>query len=166
VADQILGGWRISSVTRLGSGQPFWLTSSQCNVPSQFGASCLPAVLSGADAFAADRNDFDPNAGPLLNASAFESPNDFNYYFGSGPRVTNLRGFGHKNQDLTIAKHFRISERVRFQLRGDIFNIFNNHTFRGYANGFDTDVASPNFGHWNGEVTTPRTIQVGGRIDF
>jgi len=87
-------------------------------------------------------------------------------YHSLHPRVTNLRGFGYKNQDLTIAKHFRISERVTFQLRGDFFNIFNLHTFRGYANGFDTDVASPSFGHWNGEVSGPRSVQVGGRIDF
>jgi hypothetical protein len=164
--DHIVGGWRLSSITRLSAGQPFWMSSSQCNVPEQFGVYCLPGIVPGANPFAADKDNFDPNSGPLLNASAFESPNDFNYYFGVGPRVTNLRGFGHKNQDLTIAKHFRINERVTFQVRGDFFNIFNLHTFRGYANGFDTDVASPSFGHWNGEVSGPRTIQIGGRIDF
>jgi Carboxypeptidase regulatory-like domain len=162
----LIGGWRVSSVTRLSSGAPFRITSSQCNVPDQFGVQCLPGVLPGANAFAASTSNFDPNAGPLLNASAFESPNSFNSYYGVGPRVTNLRGFGYKNQDLTVAKHFRITERITFQLRADVFNLFNLHTLRGYNNGFDTDVASPSFGTWNGDVSGPRTVQIGGRIDF
>ncbi|MDX2152157.1 MAG: TonB-dependent receptor [Bryobacteraceae bacterium] len=162
LADLAAGGWQISGVTRLASGTPFRITSSQCNVPGQFRAGCLPAQLAGSNPWAADRGDFDPGAGPLLNAGAFEPVSSFQYYLGAGPRMTNLRGFGFANQDLSIQKSFGITERVEFQLRGDAFNVFNLHALRG----FNTNLASPQFGWWDGGVTAPRSIQIGGRLRF
>src|ERR1700680_2334126 len=64
----------------------------------------------------------------------------------------------------------------RFQLRGDAFNVFNAHHFNNVGtfiqsggsggSAFNTDVASPDFGKWNGGVSSPRNIQVSGRISF
>jgi len=34
------------------------------------------------------------------------------------------------------------------------------------ATGFDTDVSSPTFGQWNGNVSTPRNIQFAMKILF
>jgi hypothetical protein len=161
--DYVAGGWRLSSITRLHSGAPFHVNSWNCNVPGQFRLGCYPGQLQGTNAFESGTSDFDP-ANRLLNPSAFEDPNSFNYYYGVGPRVTNLRAFGYRNQDLTLSKSFRITEKVSLQLRGDAFNIFNLHTLR--RQDFDTDASSPSFGYWNGGVTDPRTIQVGGRIQF
>jgi hypothetical protein len=31
---------------------------------------------------------------------------------------------------------------------------------------FNNDVSAPNFGAWNGGVSSPRTIQIGGRLEF
>ena len=64
--------------------------------------------------------------------------------------------------DLINAKTMASLEIANRQLRGDFFNLLNLHTLRG----FDTDVSSPGFGYWNGGVTGPRTIQVGGRLLF
>lgn len=99
---------------------------------------------------------------PLLNINAFESAGSFNMYSGAGSRVTTLRTPNFFNQDLTIQKSFAITEKISFQVRGDFFNVYNAHTLTG----FDTDVASPSFGMWNGGVTNPRYLQVGGRIKF
>jgi hypothetical protein len=171
VSNQILGGWTISTVFRANSGVPFTFTSSTCNVPGQFQAACFPAILPGADPFAQDRSNFDPNK-PLFNAAAFQDPNTFNFYLGDGPRVSNVRGFGYHNQNFTLLKNFRITEAVSFQLRADVFNLWNWHMFVNYASGgftspaFDTDVASPTFGMWTGTITPPRYIQIGTRILF
>jgi hypothetical protein len=40
---------------------------------------------------------------------------------------------------------------------------------QSYGNGgsaFDTDIASQDFGMWNGGVSSPRNIQLSGRVSF
>ena len=165
----ILGGWSMSTTFRATSGTPFYFRSSNCNVPGQFGAACIPSVLLGANPWAQDKKNFDPNM-PLFNLAAFQDVNSFNFYLGDGPRVSNLRGFGYQNQDLALVKDINITERWRIQLRAEFFNLWNWHTFSapGPWSGtvFDIDIASPTFGMWDGSVSDPRNIQLGARISF
>jgi hypothetical protein len=170
VIDKLLGGWQVSGVFRYSSGTPFYFRSGNCNIPAQFAMGCVPGILGGANPLAQDMSDFDPNK-PLFNRDAFEPTNSFNFYGGVGPRVENIRGFSYKNQDLAVAKNITIRERLRIQLRGEFFNLFNWHFFSTtgtYSNmfAFNNDVASPNFGRWTGNVTAPRNVQLGARIDF
>ncbi len=97
----------------------------------------------------------------------------FNYYAGAGSRVSNLRGFPYHNEDLALDKNIAITERVGFQLRAEAFNIWNWHVFQNQGNNFSTstsafstDIGSSGFGIWNGDVTSPRNIQVAGRLTF
>jgi len=168
-ANAILGGWQLSTIFRYSSGLPFFFRSSFCNVPGQFRAACIPT--STGDVFAQDKGSFDPNAGPLFNASAFQSPDAFNFYYGTGPRVSDIRGFSYRNQDLSLIKNTRLWKDVNLQLRVEAFNIWNWHNFTasGGLNGataFNTDIAAPDFGQWNGSVSNPRVIQVAVRLEF
>jgi hypothetical protein len=139
-------------------------------VPGQFAAGCIPGVKPGLAPWAQPKGGFDPNK-PLFNAFAFEDFNSFNFYLGQGPRISNYRGFGYHNQDFSLIKDIRITEKVQFQLRAEFFNIWNWHTFncatQCFGSGaFDTSVGDPTFGMWNGNVTAPRNIQVAGRLTF
>lgn len=158
----LLGGWELNAIFHYNSGQPLAFRSGYCNVPSEFAAACIPSVLPGASPYAQSRGSFDPNA-PLFNVSSFTPVNAFNFYFGDGARVSNLRGFGYTNLDFGITKNFSITERFKLQIRGEAFNVLNLHSFQ--AN-FVTDVSSPSFGTWNGGVTSPRNLQLGGKITF
>jgi hypothetical protein len=171
VADKLLGGWGLNTIFRVQSGVPSFFRSGACTVPDQFRVACIPAILPGANPFAQSKADFDPGKGALFNANAFESPNDFNFYYGNGPRVSNLRGFGYHNQDFTVYKRTRISESVGVEFRAEFFNMWNWHiltcTSRCFGGGaFDNDVSSPTFGEWNGAVSAPRTIQFGAKVIF
>jgi hypothetical protein len=58
---------------------------------------------------------------------------------------------------------------MRFQ--AEFFNAFNQHIFvcetRCFGStAFDTDIASPTFGQWNGNVSTPRNIQFALKLLF
>jgi hypothetical protein len=173
VMDAVFGGWTVNGVFRAQSGIPFQIFSSSCNVPGQLSAMCLPGLLSGASPYAQSLNNIDVNK-QLLDPASFES--SFNFYTGYGPRVQNFRQPGYRDFDMGLQKLIHITERVTFQLRGDAFNIFNAHHFNTVGisiqssglggSAFDTDVASPTFGMWNGAVTSPRNIQVSGRISF
>ncbi len=164
----------MSTVFRASSGIPFFFRSGTCAVPGQFSVGCIPAILSGVSPFAQSKGSFDPNK-PLFNANAFEPESSFSVpnkpYYGVGPRISNVRGFGYHNQSLAFIKDTKITERVNFELRAEFFNLWNWHIFSVQGNqfaasAFTTDIASSDFGKWNGSVTDPRNIQVGARITF
>lgn len=172
VADKLLGGWSLSSVFRASSGIPIFFRSSTSNVPGEFRVGCLPAVLPGENPWAQGKGTFDPNK-PLFRKAAFEPVSGFETfgYYGQGPRVSNLRGFGFHNHNLGLIKNTKITERLNFQLRAEFFNIWNWHGFscsnQCFGNtGFNMDIASPEFGLWNGAVSEPRNIQFGARLEF
>jgi hypothetical protein len=158
----LVSGWEINAIFHYNSGQPLYFNSSYCNVPSQFAAACIPSVLPGANPLAQSRGSFNPND-PLLNVNSFTPANSFNFNFGDGARVSNIRGFGYTNLDFGVTRNFAITERFRVQIRGEAFNALNLHSFQ---NNFDHDVFSPSFGMWNGTVTSPRNLQLGGKITF
>ena len=173
VVNTFLGGWQFSTILRFSSGTPLFFRSSNCNVPSQFDAACIPGLLPGADPFAQSKSNFDPGKGPLLNASAFENSGSqgFQFDFGQGPRVSNLRGFGFNNEDIGLNKNTQITERISFQLRAEFFNIWNWHVFACQTQclgslAFGNDIASPAFGTWNGAVSAPRNVQLGAKLIF
>jgi hypothetical protein len=86
--------------------------------------------------------------------------------------VSGVRAFPYHNEDAALYKDTAITERVKFQLRVEIFNIWNWHTFQSGSNFgtgttvFNTDIGSSGFGSWNGGITPPRNIQLAGRFSF
>jgi hypothetical protein len=158
----LVSGWQVNGIFHANSGQPIAFRSSYCNVPSQFAAACIPGVLPGANPYAQSRSSFNPNL-PLFNVNSFQSIDLFNFYFGDGARVSNLRGFGYTNMDFGITKDFTIRERWKIEIRGEAFNIFNVHSF---TNNLVADIENPSFGMWNGNVTAPRNLQLGGKVTF
>jgi hypothetical protein len=171
----VFSGWTVNAVYRAQSGIPFQIFSSNCNVPGQIAAACVPGLVSGASAFAQSVDNVDVSK-PLFNTASFEPADSFNFYTGNGPRVQNFRQPGYSDFDMGLQKSFHLTERFTFQLRGDAFNLLNAHHFNTVGisiqssglggSAFDTDVASATFGQWNGAVTSARNIQVSGRISF
>ncbi len=92
---------------------------------------------------------------------------------GVGPRFGLLgrnvfRGPWFNGWDANIAKNFRITERITFQLRGDALDIDNHANFDGInsnINSSDFGKAQTLVGLHNGGAAS-RTLQVGGRITF
>jgi len=108
-------------------------------------------------------------------------------YTGTGPRIFSaLRGPNYKNVDFSITKKTALTERVNLQLRAEFYNAFNNHMFvddsnfniSGNGGAFNNDVsAAPltstvtgqtfsQFGTSSNNVSTPRRIQLGVRLEF
>ena len=78
----------------------------------------------------------------------------------------------YKNQDLSVVKNTKLVKDVNLQLRFEAFNVWNWHNFTAPGNAgsglfaFDSDLASPTFGQWNGSVSSPRVIQIAARLEF
>ena len=64
------------------------------------------------------------------------------------------------NVNASLSKAFAITEKVRFNLRGDFLNAF-NHTNLG---GLNTNISSGAFGKFTS--ATARTVQLGARVSF
>jgi hypothetical protein len=82
---------------------------------------------------------------------------------GDMPRVTGeVRTPAYYNEDFSILKNTPIHENIVFQLKFELLNAFNRHTF-------SIPDTAPNdnlFGVPNGTLTNPRNVQITGRINF
>ena len=162
-ADAIVGGWNIGATTTYYSGRPFEPSigdfPSGTIRPNQ-GPGGRPDIKSGGDPFAGAKGGRDQFfVGGL--GTVFLVP--ANNTFGNMPRNW-LFGPQFINQDLSLSKNFRITERFRFQLRGEFFNAF-NHTNLGDPN---TNVTDPNAGQITGLASSyqMRRLQFAFRLDF
>ena len=172
--NKIIGGWSINGTYKYSSGLPQFFRSGQCNLPGQLRAACIPGIRNDANPFATSLDNFDPgNDTPLLNVNAFEPVSAFEQfgYAGVGARVeSSVRLYPYINTSVALTKTTNITEKLRVQLRAEVFNIFNQHiltasgTFGSSA--FTRDISSPAFGRWTGAVTDPRNIQIGLRVEF
>jgi hypothetical protein len=164
----VVSGWQITSVTTIQSGIPANVTfgADRANIgitnnlqrPDLVGPlpslNCQP---NSAGATPAARrqliNCYDP--------SAFALPAQFT--FGNSPRNV-LRGPNYKQTDVSLMKNIPLGKDVRFQVRAEVYNLFNRANF---ANP-NTSFGSAAFGQITALATgaTMRRIQLGGKLIF
>jgi hypothetical protein len=167
VADIALGGWELSGVTTYYSGFPFSPSledyGAQGGKPN-VGPNNRPNKGSG-DPYAGakgDRTQFYVGC-PDKNCSSGPFAIPGANTFGNYP-INELYGPHFIQQDLSIFKSFRFTERFSFQLRTDSRNVF-NHTNLGTPN---NDVQSPNAGQITGIAggAYMRSLQFSGTLRF
>ncbi len=172
-----LGGWQLSGVTILQSGQPF---SVYCSLPFQpvFGPAGNVVGNTGCD-YNADGFNYDyPNTPSWGNSKSGLSRSEYmNGLFqasefpapalgqeGNLGRDT-FRGPGFANSDVSLLKNFNIPwfwrEPAKLQFRADVFNVFN----RVNLTQVDGDMGSPTFGRSTSTYPS-RDIQLGLRLSF
>lgn len=133
----IFSGWEVSGVTLYQSGTPFTVINSAGNtgisltdnagVSSGLGiAASYPDVIHGLPRPLNTTRSF----GPLLgNPSEFVAPRGLT--FGDAGRNF-LNNPSRLNFDMSLLKHFKLSESKEMQFRAEFFNIFNHTQFRLY----------------------------------
>jgi len=160
--DYALGGWTISGITTYYSGFPFSPTlenyGSTGGQPNQ-GPKGRPNMGSGDPYSGAQGNRNQWFVGGIGGAFLIPAPNTFGNY-----PINTLFGPHFIQQDLTLAKTFKFTERIGFTLRTDARNVF-NHTNLGLPN---SDVQSPNAGQITGLAAGGfmRSLQFSGTVRF
>jgi hypothetical protein len=165
VLDEIVGGWQLTNIFQARSGDPLTMAYN----PSTNTEVSTLITISG-------RNSYRPNltGSPIknstwaynsalsgivyLNPAAYSTP-QANAPFGNSSRDA-VRGFGFWQLDTGLTKDFPITERVKFQLRGEAFNITNETNF-----GDPNTSLGGNFGVVNSTLPA-RELQVAGKILF
>lgn len=108
---------------------------------------------------------FDPVTGP----KTFPGQVFFNVPPGqTGTMERNfINGPSYFNWDASIIKNIRINERVRFQIRGEFFNVTNGAHFAITNQFTQANINSTTFGRVvSTSAFTPRIVQLAGRFEF
>ena len=96
-----------------------------------------------------------------VNLAAFSQPAPFT--FGDAPRtLSNVRGPGTHDVDLSLFKNFLITDRLKLEFRAEAFNLLNQVVF-GLPN---TTFSSGQFGVITTQTNTPRQIQLALKAVF
>jgi hypothetical protein len=129
--------WELGGVLRYGSGFPIQVPTATSGLATYTFQNTYVNRVPGAPLFTQDLNChcFDPNSNFVLNKNAWANP--VAGQFGTAAAYYNDYRYQRRPQEnVSIARNFRIRERMTFQLRAEFTNIFN----RTYPN-------NPTFGN-------------------
>ena len=117
VANQIVGGWSVGSITTFQSGVPIFIRAT--GNPANWTQGTRPNVVGEGPLN-------NPTIRRWFNTDAFEAPAKFT--IGNAGRNL-LVGPGFQNADIIVLKTIDVAEGHRLQFRGEFFNTFNKPTF-------------------------------------
>jgi hypothetical protein len=148
---EVLGGWTVSSIFTARSGLPFSIYDESWNlngytIPRYTPSAAITQYTTGTSVPVVGS----PNTFTALTLPAPDDGAPLNPTLGIsdfGPYPANMTGRGafHGppawNDDLAIAKKFKLTERFALEFRAEGFNVFNHHNY--YVNGDDNYIGSP-----------------------
>ena len=176
----LLGGWQLSGITIAQAGLPFSVTNGttygdSAGVGNGVGTGSRPDLVGNPRA-SIPQTEFPSVRGPVIfNPAAFAAPTGLT--FGTVGRNT-LNYPGRLNFDAGLSKRFAITERMGFDFKWEMFNLFNHTQFDQIdnqslgANAIPLDTFTPgtnlnssSFLHLTG-AHEPRRMQFGLRFYF
>jgi hypothetical protein len=158
ILNQVIGGWRLAGIQVYNSGLPIAL--SRNNALPIFSYATRPQVDS-YDNWRAPLvgSEFDPAVDRFLKPRAQFGPQPVGV--GNATRFNpKVRSFWGQSENVSLAKTFNITEKLRIDLRGEAFNIFNRVIFGTGS----TNIDANNFAQVLNTANTPRQMQVGLKI--
>jgi hypothetical protein len=161
----IIGGWRVSAMATYASGTPNALGTT--NTLPLFGGGVRPIIATFDGWEPAPKGDkFDPAVDRTIQPASFFPAQPANT-FGNMTRYNpKFRSRPNYNENFSFAKTFAIYERVRLDLRGEMFNAFNRVRF---GQGSLT-IQNQSFGILSqtagDQINTPRQMQLALKLYF
>jgi TonB dependent receptor len=152
-AKQVANGWELATIITIQSGTPFSVLTNDTEfiqARADYVAGCNPVI--GGSTSSKLTNYF--------NTACFTPATSVGDFGDTGRNI--LVGPGQKDVDLSLIKHFPISERASVEFRGEFFNAFNNVNFANPVN----VLASTNVGQIVATTTGPRVIQFALKFGF
>lgn len=157
VLNQIAGGWSVNGIGSLQAGSPIGVVSRNNTTASQGGGQTPNSTgIKSATSGSTKQRIYG-----WINPAAFADAPPF--AFGNvGRFLPDNLGPPLHNWDISLLKDIRLNERMKFQLRGEFFNAFNQVNF---ANPSGTTFGQPDFGRINA-AEAARIIQFGLKLYY
>jgi hypothetical protein len=165
VMRSIVNGWQLSGITSFVSGQPLGVSFTTTTAVDTTGTPDLTArpVVTGNAILSKDQRTFER----YFDTSVFALPTVGTV--GTAPKNI-FRGPGVNNWDASLAKTFRIIERIHLLVRVEAYNAFNHTQFSAVNTSAQFNPATgaqSNAAFGNVTATrSPRTLQLGARLTF
>jgi hypothetical protein len=163
-----LNGWTVTGIWTANSGQPFTVTTGVDNYFSGLGNN-RPSVIPGKTPRTLPVRSRVAEMAQWFDTSVYCRPGVDAGCPGVGPlgllgntRPMQLDDPGYRNVDASLFRSFDLHESLKFQLRGEVSNVFNLVNL-GVPS---ASMNSATFGQVTGSSGNQRIIQVGGRILF
>ncbi len=150
VLDYAVGGWQLGAVITRQSGAP--LNFGDIIFNGDIKNIVLPKDRRSTTMW------FNTNAG-FVKAAGDQLASDIRTF---PLRFSGIRGDGQALWNLSAVKHFKIRERLDFQLRSDCYNSLNHPNLADP----NTTVTSTAFGTVTAQSGSPRSFQVSARLSF
>ncbi|MGD1156608.1 MAG: carboxypeptidase-like regulatory domain-containing protein [Terriglobia bacterium] len=176
VARQALGGWQVSGIASLFTGQPSDFNCGVTGYSTNIGGSYRCDVVGKVAPTKGIYND--PVYGPTVqwwNPATVAQPSfsELSTTYGNMGRDV-LTGPGRNNWDMALMKNFRLhGEQTMLQFRLETFNTFNHPQWKGIENGCKGKTGFGQTCELNtntpGEVNSdwgPRNVQLGLKLIF
>ena len=165
----VIGGWQLSTIFRYNSGVPTSAPVDLGGWPTNWNVRSWATAIKPVQTSPT-------RGGGTVSPNLFSDPKAFyNSFRSPAPGETGSRNIirypGFISLDAGIYKSFPIGEKLKLQLRWDVFNVTNTQHLTGNAdvtNGLDPQFGSPSatFYNFTGIQGTPRVMQFAIRLDF
>ena len=156
VVNGILGGWRMTGINTMTSGQPVNINYSPASVGQVSGAPTYRPNYVGGDIYAANKD-----ATQWFNKAAFAVPDPSQPFGNLGRNIARTEPI--YNFDFGLHKEFRLwSESSSLQFRSEFFNLFNTTNLGAPAQ----TLTSGNFGQITSLSSPARQIQFALKLVF
>jgi hypothetical protein len=163
-----LNGWTVTGIWTANSGQPFTVTTGNDNYFSGLGNN-RPSIVPGKTPHTLTNRSRVVEMAQWFDTSAYCRPGTDAGCPGVGPlgllgntRPAQLDVPGFRNVDASLFRTLDIHESLKFQLRGEVGNVFNLVNLGGPS----ASINSSTYGQITGSGGGQRIIQVGGRLLF
>ncbi len=160
LVDELIGGWQSTGIIRWTSGFPF-LMDNGAYYPTNWDIEGWATLTSKIPSHAAARGSLTQRfADPATVFASFSHalPGE------SGTRNP-MRGDGYFSWDSGLDKEFKVGERVKVQVRWEMFNITNSVRFDSHSISATLDNPQ-NFGQATALLTNKRLAQFSARVEF
>jgi hypothetical protein len=160
-ARAVFHNWEIAGITTFASGFPMGVNFSYTDGVDRWGGGDAPRVNMVAKPIL-DRSE--RSFARWFNTGAVAAPGRLD--FGNAPRDV-FRGPGINSWDFTIQKDFPVTERSRFQLRWEFYNLFNHTQWSAVDNNARFDSSGQQVNGQFGQITGARLErQMQGSLRF
>jgi hypothetical protein len=164
VLDMAVGNWHLNGLLSLRTGIAYSLNGQSCQ---GVWSRCMPDVAPGAEANQAPKGGRTPEQWFDISVYKVAAP-----LTGGNLGIQTMVGPPTKTLDFSTFKDFAVTERFRFQFRGEAINLFNHPVFNLPGQNInDSKAVNPNNNGNFGLITstvngTERRIQGSLRLSF
>lgn len=169
---RLTGGWAVATLPTFATGFPLDVVETsfrsfvcQANF-SDFACPDVPNLVGPIKTYNPRTTHSSTGANLWFNGKKGPDPNSFAFEplgtIGNAPRNL-FRGPGRNNWDFQLSKDTHINESMYFQLRIEMYNVFNHTQFD--PGGISTNLASSHFGQVRAAFN-PRQIQLAAKFYF